>query len=214
MDTAAKKQRVEPVIRATQYTDAGIEGDFSYMMDHPSYEKTLFVFNENVIDMLTSCKAGSGNACIRPETWPKKRKREARAIGIPTGWSKECGGFKELTDEVKEIIDLSIERLHSQRCIMKAKELIYSSDADNTIGCGTFDVEESVRKYITEQINNIPHLGEPRDLPRIRKDEWKYYKLAEAFTRLKKAKMMVYDANKHIETVLKVMSFAKESTEQ
>ena len=86
MDTAAKKQRVEPVIRATQYTDAGIEGDFSYMMDHPSYEKTLFVFNENVIDMLTSAQAGgAGNACVRPFAWPKEKKKEARSVGIPKG---------------------------------------------------------------------------------------------------------------------------------
>lgn len=211
MDTTATTQHVQPVIRAMQYL---CTSDFTYMIDHPPYDTTLLVFNDNVMDMLTSCDAGRGNACIRPHAWPRKRKRYARSFGIPTGWSKACGGFQELTDEVKEIIDLSVERLHSQMRVMEAKEVIYSSDTDNMIECGKNNVAESVRKYITEQINNIPHLTEPRDMPCIRHDEWKYYKVAEAFTRLKKTEKMVKDAKKHVETVLEVMSLAKGSLEQ
>ena len=49
---------------------------------------------------------GGGTAALRTKTWPIAE--SPCAVGIPTGWSQETGGFISLLPIVKTLIDLSM----------------------------------------------------------------------------------------------------------
>eukprot|EP00966_Prymnesium_polylepis_P285179 6587551-Prymnesium_polylepis.1 len=75
---------------------------------------------ENFLDMLSDKQiAGGGSACLRTLTLrgmsiPDSMAASSmpRAVGIPSGWSADVGGFRQMDrDYVKKAIDISVERI-------------------------------------------------------------------------------------------------------
>ena len=89
-------------------------GDFAWMVKKQKYNNTLFVIMENFLDAISDDKsAGGGTATLRPFTKVNDTDTvPPRAVGIPTGWSMESGGFSHVGIESKRAIDLSVERIN------------------------------------------------------------------------------------------------------
>ena len=144
MDAPPKHSEVQ--LQPVRFTKKGCDGDYNWMIKQPSYDDAFFVVLENFLDMkdVTSGNGG-GTAVLRLHCHnmrrPSLKQKTIRAVGIPTGWSAETGGFIELSDTVKCVIDIAFQRLINHLDNMpKFKRLIYScDDEDKTlIGTGIF----------------------------------------------------------------------------
>ena len=170
------------------------EGDFAWMLKQPQYDDCVFIIMENFLDMLYSDEDGGGTAALRTQTWPTRAKG-ARAVGVPTGWSQETNGFRQLDDAVKGVIDLAMMRLrvhlHQNKHVTR---IIYSADEKNPerVGSKIFKVDDAVLQYISEQIQLMSttvsvddkggHLAVWPTLEKLRtKEIKKYAQLAQAF---------------------------------
>jgi hypothetical protein len=144
-------------IIASVYTGKNRQGDFSYMIDKMLKEDrydSLFVFNDNVEDHMT-CIPGGGNAAIRVyNKFNKLRLPIPLSSGIPTG-RKGQGGFMALNEIVIEEITLAISEIKKLMNLYKYKNLYFSVGEDGLIGSGIFQIADSVRQYITEQIYSL-----------------------------------------------------------
>lgn len=140
----------------------GKEGDFSWMIKQPEYQKTLFIFNDNTEDHTNYCRGG-GNAVMRPFNKYNPESHEdgefPRSAGIPTGdrWGKNAGGFTELDDNVKKIINDSIDEIRELIQKYNYDKVIYSSEKkpNDILGTGIFDVDKEVLEYVTEKIHEL-----------------------------------------------------------
>jgi hypothetical protein len=139
------------VVIGSVFRGAGKEGDFAWMARQPEFANTLFIFNDNEEqfsafvsgDREFGCKAGGGNAAIRP----LRKLDPPRAAGIPTGSSGS--GYKSLTPEVREMIDLSLAQIRSLLATGRYDRVVFSQDAERpTLGTGIFRVGEDVKEYI------------------------------------------------------------------
>ena len=86
-------------------------GDFSWMIKQQQYNKTLFIYNDD-IESRNKYHKGGGNAIIRPYNQYNPRIKIPRSVGIPTG-SLKTGGFTTLDDVTKKFIDDSIEDIEN-----------------------------------------------------------------------------------------------------
>ena len=134
-------------------------GDFAWMVKKVRYKNTLFVIMENFLDAISDDKsAGGGTAILRPLTKVKDGDTAPpRAVGIPTGWSIESGGFSHVCLESKRAIDLSVERIN--RIISKfdsITEIVFSCDSKTPTMVGTNifrnTIGSDVIEYITAQL--------------------------------------------------------------
>ena len=101
-------------VRGVSFARKNIDGDYKWMVKQAKYDDALFVIMENFADMVGDDRsAGGGTACLRPVTlFHSKQHMKPRAVGIPTGWSSECGGFRRLAAKhEKKAIDLALEKL-------------------------------------------------------------------------------------------------------
>jgi hypothetical protein len=124
-------------------------GDFNWMIKQTEFKNCLFIFNDNV-EHQGSNRKGAGNAIIRQYNKHSNLAKPMSA-GIPTGTLSK-GGFDELSEEVKTLID---------DCIIGIKELIekykyetvyFSADKNGKLGTSIFEVNKDVINYITEKI--------------------------------------------------------------
>jgi hypothetical protein len=134
-------------------------GDFAWMVKKQKYNNTLFVIMENFLDAISDDKsAGGGTAILRPLTKVNDTDTvPPRAVGIPTGWSMESGGFSHVGIESKRAIDLSVERINS--IISKfdsIAEIVFSCDSKtpDMVGTNIFrnTIGSDVIAYITAQL--------------------------------------------------------------
>ena len=161
-------------------------GDFKWMVTQPEYADAVFLISENYLDMLFDTDNGGGTAILRKKTWPNTK--TPRAVGIPTGWSQETGGFRVLDRTVKDVIHLAamrvIAHLHENPYV---KQIIYSADEDDEklIGCGIFKktLDPAVIKHISAVIHKLPDLytsTSAQTTASIRKKEYSFVQLAQA----------------------------------
>lgn len=135
------------------------DGDFKYMAGRPEHANSVFIVAENYRDMLLSTEDGGGTAALRTKTWPISN--APCAVGIPTGWSQETGGFVSLLPVVKTLVDLSIKRVLAHLIENPhVNKIIYSADStdDSKLGVGIFKttLSDDVRNYISSAIHDIP----------------------------------------------------------
>jgi hypothetical protein len=131
----------------------GEYGDFEFMRDLPGFEKTLFLFNENVESYnMKSVFRGGGNACIRP--WAHEP--IPRSFGIPTG-SMAIGGFETLTDDLKDYLSSVFLDLKKVIQDNDYDTVCYSIDTpgSDTLGTSIFKVDPDVLEYITQGILSL-----------------------------------------------------------
>lgn len=130
-------------------------GDFSAMICDPSYDDTLFLFNDNVRDgaVRDAPVGGSGSAVIRPYT---TRAHGRRAVGIPTGWMAGAP-FARLDDQVRMVVDLAFERANTVLALCGYTRVVFPCDAhDRTrIGSLTFRLPRDVVDYISEKMAQV-----------------------------------------------------------
>ena len=154
---SAPMKRVQ--VLAVKFKSTGAIGDFSYMKDLEEFRNTLFIFNDNVAHHTTAI-TGGGNAVMRQ--YNKYALMRPLSAGIPTGIN---GGFVELNEEVKQIVDDSITEIkeliekHSYDTIVysahKQKTINFKGKEEPLLGTSIFHVDEEVLKYITAKIYSL-----------------------------------------------------------
>ena len=153
------------VVEASLFRKRGEDGDFDYMHKQPQYQDALFISLENVVDMLTANQPGGGSACLRDKafydslTEPDKKKC---SVGIPTGWSRESGGFTLLDNRTRQIIDNAFDRLLRvlQYFPKRFKRVIYPCDETDPSQIGTRifkgSLAPTVIEYISMRLHSLP----------------------------------------------------------
>tara|TARA_B100000989_G_C19424494_1_gene420106 strand:- start:98 stop:721 length:624 start_codon:yes stop_codon:yes gene_type:complete len=143
----------------------GQEGDFDWMHKQQKYQDALFISLENVVDMITANVPGGGSACLRDKafydslTEPDKKKC---SVGIPTGWSKESGGFTVLDNRTRTVIDNAFDRICRvlQFFPKRFLRVIYPCDETNPSQIGTRifkgSLASSVIEYISMRLHMLP----------------------------------------------------------
>ena len=143
-------------------------GDFEAMIRMPEYKDCFFIYNDNQECYLNQLKyrlrPGKGNGVMRKYQYDKPQ----RTSGIPTGAG---GGYSALTDEVKRIIDNSIDRIIELVNEGRYKRVFYSCGSDNrTIGVEIYGkkMDRRVIDYITNSLRGRFHCFE-REVGEARK---------------------------------------------
>ena len=133
----------------------GIEGDFDWQIKSPSYDDSLFLFNDDE-ERNKWKKAGQGNAIIRKYNKYAIPSRP-RSVGIVTGKNEQ--GYTNLTPEVKNAIDKTIDEAKEIINKYSYKRVYYSATTPNGIlGTSIFKVGDKVLNYITEQIKSLGNI--------------------------------------------------------
>ena len=128
------------------------------MIEQPEYADALFVFNDNEGEFRAHqghapgarrCRAGGGNAVIRPY----QCEDPPRAAGIPTG---DHGGYPRLTDSAKAAIDDALAAIGAPLAAGRYQRVIYSAaDDSGALGTGIFDVGDDVKRYIVDGLRAL-----------------------------------------------------------
>ena len=151
-------------VEGVVYSARGVDGDFAHMIDREENANTVFIFNDNVLDAsATRPFPGGGSAAIRTRAFRYNTSAAPRAIGIPTGWCIESGGFGMNGDRLEPFasraIILEIERLVIA-CIQhpSIKRIVYTADPKNParIGTAIFKTDERVMDFIKARIDEVP----------------------------------------------------------
>ena len=144
------------------FVKKGVDGDFAWMVQEPTYNDTLFVIAENFLDSLRDdATNGGGTAVLRHFSPQRIADGEfTRAVGVPTGWSTTAMGFPHMDVDVKRAIDLSLDRI---ALVLDQNpgftRLMYSCDEQHQelIGVKIFDTTLSftVQGYISRALHGI-----------------------------------------------------------
>ena len=144
------------------YTGKDKDGDFKWMVKQKQYGDTLFLIAENFLDsLLDDAEPGGGTAVLRMKCPQRVAQGETpRAVGVPTGWSLASSGFGQLTCDIKQVIDLSLDRIAlTLDQYPEFKRLMYSCDekAPNLLGVKIFKdtLNPKVQEYISTQVQEI-----------------------------------------------------------
>jgi hypothetical protein len=142
------------------FQSPGRPGDFTWMIDQPEYEDTLFVFNDNEEQFRafqrdptagSGCAPGGGNAVIRP--W--RCADPPRAAGVPTG-TLGSGGYARLTPEAKGAIDDALTLIGELLKTGRYRRIVYSAaDSSGSLGTGIFTVGREVAEYIVSGLRAV-----------------------------------------------------------
>ena len=131
------------------FNGRGKEGDFLWMIKSGKYPNSLFIFNDNEEEH-NSCKVGGGNAVIRQ--FNKYSKGNVCSAGISTGNRFGNGGYSSLTDETKCTIDKCFEEIKELLATGQYSTVYYSADSSGLLGMSIFNIDISVREYITDNL--------------------------------------------------------------
>lgn len=136
----------------------GQPGDFAWMIDRPEYADSLFVFNDNAQEFAAHrghppgsrrCRAGGGNAVIRPyQCHPV-----VRASGIPTGSAGQ--GFAELSPPVRALIDEAIGNIERITGECGYRRVFFSATPSGDLGTGIFRVGGDVKSYVLRRLRSL-----------------------------------------------------------
>lgn len=136
------------------------------MVKQARYAKTVFVFNDNVVDGANSNPAdGGGSAGVRTLSWKYTSESSfPRAIGIPTGWSVCTGGFKAegtaLEPFAARAITLAVERLVLACIAHDVREVIFSCDKNDPtcrrLGSTIFSLNDILLRFIEKKLHDLP----------------------------------------------------------
>lgn len=167
----------------TVFTEFGKWGDWKWMQAEPSWAHALFVFNDNeeqfdayVNGLPGGFTPGAGNALARP--WRKFN--PPKSAGIPTG--KQGSGYNVLDEVTKEKIDQALTVVYDLLKTFYYKYLVFSADeSEKTLGISTFHVDEEVRQYIYDRLNQTP-------------DEWRHFIDERAKTKFRQLSAAINDA--------------------
>lgn len=143
-------------VEVIQFKKLNEYGDFNWMIKQKKYSDVLFIYNDD-IENKESYKKGRGNAIIRPYNKYNTNIEKPRSAGIPTG-SLKLGGFKELNDKTKQIIDDAIQIINDIILKYNYNTVMYSGKKDGTIGSNIFEISEDVKEYITQNIKKLSQL--------------------------------------------------------
>jgi hypothetical protein len=111
-------------------------GDFNHMIKQTAYKKSLFLFNDNVLDAFGGSEhPGGGSAVIRPYACLG----HPMAYGMPTGWSVQTDGF-----------DVLLETNDYDTVFFPC-----APDDAHSIGHGIFTIDKQVRDYINIKLKNM-----------------------------------------------------------
>ena len=123
--------------------------DFEIMMKNPIFEKTLFIFNDNITEHYSN-KKGRGNAVMRK--YNQHSNGITRSHGIPTGVHRT--GYSKLDDKTKMEIDSAFTELENLINSGYYTSILYSLDNNENflIGTSIFSVDHEVLVYITKKI--------------------------------------------------------------
>lgn len=142
-----------PKIVCNQFKKMGEEGDFSWMIRQPQHIDSLFIFNDDV-ESVENCKAGKGNAVIRTYNQYNKHLAVPRSAGIPTG-TRKAGGFKSLDETSKKHVDDAVYKIVELNKKFKYDKIFYSGDDSGGLATCLFDVDKSVKHYITLKLISL-----------------------------------------------------------
>lgn len=167
----------------TVFTDFGKWGDWEWMQAEPSWAHALFVFNDNeeqfdayLNGLPGGFTPGAGNALARP--WRKFN--PPKSAGIPTG--KQGSGYNVLDEVTKEKIDQALTVVYDLLKTFYYNYLVFSADkSEKTLGISTFHVDEEVRQYIYDRLNQTP-------------DEWRHFIDERAKTKFRQLSAAINDA--------------------
>lgn len=165
----------------SQFVKSGIVGDFSYMIEQPEHQGTLFVFNDNEEQFLAHflsadnpygaasmgigqltlatdadpCSSGGGNAAIRPYQCAPHR----RAVGVPTGDYKPKSvhykGYSALDAHVEQMIDFSMMQLDAMLASGRFSSLAFSYHPETKLGGRIFNTAQEVRDCIVAELLRV-----------------------------------------------------------
>ncbi len=151
-----RQKTIEMAIKVVRsiYRDAGVSGDYLWMIDQPEFARALFIFNDNeeqfdafVAGKARGFAAGDGNAKIRP----LRKLVPPRAAGVPTG--KHGCGYSALDAPTKAKIDEALAVVDALVSTGNYDQIVVSTSKDgDTLGIGTFEVAREVRDYIYQQL--------------------------------------------------------------
>ena len=177
-DGVTKKSMRDVSVVSTLYTKKGRHGDFKWMVKQKQYDDAIFLVAENFLDSLRNDVAnGGGTAAVRMHCIQRMAPGATpRAVGVPTGWSFSAKGFPQLDNDVKMVIDLSLDRIALVFDMFpQFKRLIYSCDAEDPLHIGVSIFEDTldlaVRQYISKQIHAIASRAPQTTLREIREAE-------------------------------------------
>lgn len=167
----------------TVFTEFGKWGDWEWMQAEPSWAHALFVFNDNeeqfdayLNGLPGGFTPGAGNALARP--WRKFN--PPKSAGIPTG--KQGSGYRVLDEVTKEKIDQALTVVYDLLKTFYYNYLVFSADkSEKTLGISTFHVDEEVRQYIYDRLNQTP-------------DEWRHFIDERAKTKFRQLSAAINDA--------------------
>lgn len=167
----------------TVFTEFGKWGDWEWMQAEPSWAHALFVFNDNeeqfdayLNGLPGGFTPGAGNALARP--WRKFN--PPKSAGIPTG--KQGSGYRVLDEVTKEKIDQALTVVYDLLKTFYYNYLVFSADkSEKTLGISTFHVDEEVRQYIYDRLNQTP-------------DEWRNFIDERAKTKFRQLSAAINDA--------------------
>ena len=172
------RARAMLVVEASLFINKrGVPGDFDWMHKQPQYQDALFVSLENVIDMMTANVPGGGSACLRDKAFYDsltESDKKKCSVGIPTGWSKESGGFTVLDTRTRGVIDGSFDRLCRvlQYFPKRFKRVIYPCDETDPTRIGTRifkgSLAETVIEYISMRLHALPQYVRLFSAPSLR----------------------------------------------
>ena len=184
----------------TVFAGYGKLGDWEWMRDQPYWAHCLFVFNDNEeqfdafiggLDSGYTC--GAGNAVARP--W--RQLNPPKSAGIPTG--KLGFGYRILDPAAKEKIDQALTVVYDLLKSFYYDNLVFSSDESmSTLGIGTFEVGEDVRKYIFDKLTQTP-------------DEWKQFILERAIEKFRQLKKAISEARENGEQIDETNPFVQKT---
>ena len=130
--------------------------------------------------------------------WPRRScqsgKSRVRAVGIPSGWSTETQGFRQLDLYYSKMaIDLAVERLvliiQNNPTI---DTIVYSRDPDNSRLVGTNIFKDSIGKDVVDYISTLLH-----SVPeRLGKSKFTHERITGLELRLYMYALVVHDAAK------------------
>lgn len=186
--------------RPTVFAGYGKLGDWEWMRDQPYWAHCLFVFNDNEeqfdafiggLDSGYTC--GAGNAVARP--W--RQLNPPKSAGIPTG--KLGFGYRILDPATKEKIDQALTVVYDLLKSFYYDNLVFSSDESmSTLGIGTFEVGEDVRKYIFDKLTQTP-------------DDWKQFILERAIEKFRQLKKAISEARENGEQIDETNPFVQKT---
>ena len=154
-----RQKTIEMAIKVVRsiYRDAGVLGDYLWMIDQPEFARALFIFNDNeeqfnafVAGKANGFTAGGGNAAIRP----LRNLVPPRAAGVPTG--KHGRGYSAFDASTKAKIDEALAVVDALLKTGNYDEIVIPTSKDgDTLGTGIFEVALEVRDYIFRRLTVI-----------------------------------------------------------